>query len=77
VAQSKTMLGWHFAETSRRLRYGDDRPIVVGESHSVKGEPILCKHGLHASESVLDALQYAPWADPLPGEAFRNNRARR
>lgn len=56
----ESMLGWHFAETSRRLRYGDGREIVVGKSHSVGGEPILCKHGLHASESVLDALKHAP-----------------
>jgi hypothetical protein len=57
---AKAMLGWHFAETSRCLRYGDGRKIVVGKSHSVRGEPILCEHGLHASESVIDALQYAP-----------------
>ena len=54
------MIGWHFAEETRRLRYGDEREIRVGETHEVDGEPVLCNHGLHASESALDALQYAP-----------------
>lgn len=51
---------WYFAEESRRLRYGDGRTIVVGDSHSVDGELILCENGLHASERIIDALQYAP-----------------
>jgi len=54
------MLGWHFSLENRRLAYSDDREIVPGETLSVQGEPALCRHGLHASRSILDALQYAP-----------------
>lgn len=57
---AKQVEAWCFAEKSRRLRYGDGRKIVVGDSHSVDGELILCENGLHASERIIDALQYAP-----------------
>ena len=54
------MIGWYFATTERTLRYGDDRKIELGKTHTVKGQPILCERGLHASKNILDALQYAP-----------------
>jgi hypothetical protein len=54
------MLGWYFAEESKRLRYGDDRNIELGKTHAVSCEPILCQQGLHASKRIIDALQYAP-----------------
>ncbi len=57
---TKTMLGWHFADESETLRYGDGRKIVIGETHNVDCKPILCEIGLHASKTILDALQYAP-----------------
>ena len=56
----KPVLAWYFAPANNRLRYGDDRPIVLGETHSVQRLPIACEHGLHASVKVLDALSYAP-----------------
>jgi len=52
--------GWYFAEESRKLRYGDDRPIVIGQTHTVEGKPELCECGLHFSVNILDALKYAP-----------------
>ena len=55
-----TMLGWYFAANDRRLRYGDGRKIAVGETHEVDGKPALCQRGLHASQRVIDALDYAP-----------------
>jgi hypothetical protein len=54
------MLGWYFAQPNNRLGHGDDREIRVGETHYVNGAPKICRYGLHASRSVLDALQYAP-----------------
>ena len=53
-------LGWHFADATECLRYGDGRKIKVGITHKVDCEPALCERGLHASKSVLEALQYAP-----------------
>ncbi len=53
---------WYFSTEEKKLRYGDGRKIALGVEHTVKGYPDPCKHGLHASESLLDALQYAPGA---------------
>jgi len=60
VATKKKWLGWYFSDATERLRYGDGRKIKVGITHKVKCEPIMCQQGLHASPSVLDALNYAP-----------------
>jgi len=54
------MKAWYFADNNRKLRYGDNRPIVIGETHTVDCNPILCKQGLHGSVSIMDALSYAP-----------------
>jgi len=51
---------WYFAANDNKLRYGDNREIVLGDTHEVKGEPVLCANGLHASERVIDALLHAP-----------------
>jgi len=54
------------------LPYGDGRPIVAGESHSVAGEIVLCGNGLHASEHPFDVLKYTPgpylWRVECSGE---------
>lgn len=51
---------WHFTASDKILRYHDGREVVVGETLKVT-EPIeLCKHGLHASKRLIDALKYAP-----------------
>jgi hypothetical protein len=48
---------YHF--TSEELR--DGRPIPpAGEWLEHDGEVIMCKSGLHASQTAFDALQYAP-----------------
>ena len=58
-AKAKSWLGWHFAEENECLWYGDGKKIIVGKSHSVDCEPVFCESGLHASKTVLEALQYA------------------
>jgi len=54
------MKAYYFSEESRKLRFNDNRPIVIGETHSVDGEIIPCKNGLHGSTNLIDALSYAP-----------------
>ena len=56
----KEWLGWHFADATEKLGYDDGRKIKVGETHTVACIPVLCERGLHASKSVIEALQYAP-----------------
>lgn len=56
---TKPILAWWFAADDR-LPNGDGRKVVIGQSHHVEPPIIPCKRGLHASASVLDALQYAP-----------------
>lgn len=51
---------WHFIKDDRRLCYGDGRLVEVGKTLSVTCEPMLCERGLHASERLIDALNYAP-----------------
>lgn len=58
--QRDRMKGWHFTDKSRLLRYDDGRKIVIGETLECEGKPRLCQYGLHFSESIIDALQYAP-----------------
>ena len=56
----ETKLGWFFATNNNRLRYGDNREIVVGETHESQHEPLRCASGLHAANSVFYALNFAP-----------------
>ncbi len=50
-------LAWHF--TAENLC--DGRPLPAdGETLRHDGPLIMCESGLHASERLLDALQYAP-----------------
>ena len=50
-------LAWHFVGATLR----DGRPIPAdGETLKHKGKLVLCESGLHASERLIDALQYAP-----------------
>ncbi|HYT43301.1 MAG TPA: hypothetical protein VEP90_13270 [Methylomirabilota bacterium] len=52
--------GWFFATDNNRLRYGDNREIILGETHTTDHLPNLCTSGLHASPTVFNALGYAP-----------------
>lgn len=53
------MKAYYFSNNDQTLAYGDGRKIIVGETHAVDCEPILCGQGLHASKEPFDALQYA------------------
>jgi len=48
--------GWHFS--AGRESYGERRRIATGTLLTIKGEPTLCRNGLHASYRAIDALRY-------------------
>jgi hypothetical protein len=54
------MKAFYFANTDRRLRFGDNRKIHLGETHTIEGKPIMRERGLHASKKILNVLDYAP-----------------
>jgi hypothetical protein len=66
------MKAWYFSNNSMTLKYGDNRKIKTGITHTVDCEPILCKQGLHGSKRIIDALDYAPgnivWRVELTGK---------
>jgi hypothetical protein len=54
---SKEVLAWHFVGDALR----DGRPVPAdGVTLKHKGKLELCASGLHASERLIDALEYAP-----------------
>lgn len=63
---AEQQLYWHFVRVddngTPRLGYDDNRVVTVGETLRVDGEPVLCQHGLHASQRAIDALCYAQGA---------------
>jgi len=68
---------FYFATNDKKLRYGDNRQIRVGTTHTVDYEPMLCRQGLHASRRLIDALSYAPghwlyWVE-LGGETIEGS----
>ena len=50
----KSVLGWWFG--GEVLAHGDGRPVVVGETHEVEGEPKLFNRGLHALSGFDERL---------------------
>jgi len=52
-----------FAPKDGVLGYGDGRKPRLRSTHTIEGEPKLCKHGLHASTNPLDALRFAGSAE--------------
>lgn len=52
------MIGWYFAPQNGRLKFGDNRPIVEGETHSVEGDLKICQSGLHAGTTPSYALPF-------------------
>ena len=59
VPESSPILAWHFLRDDQKLRDGRDAPpdghVLVHE-----GRIVPCASGLHASEDILNALDYAP-----------------
>jgi len=56
----KQVKGWWFGTADKKLLNGDNRKIVIGRTHKIKGDIIPCQHGLHLSKRIIDALNYAP-----------------
>jgi hypothetical protein len=54
------VLAYHFCREDNRLGYSDGRAVRVGDTLSVDPPIMLCRHGLHGSERIIDALEYAP-----------------
>ena len=54
----KTVKGYWFSDGDF-LPHGDNRQMVIGETHHVEGKIIPCAWGLHASRRPIDALRYA------------------
>lgn len=52
----KKYICYHISRNDRRLGYGDEREIVLGETLTIDKFPSYGRVGLHGSESVLDAL---------------------
>jgi len=53
------VLAWHFLPADLRLGYGDGRLVQKEQRLRIEGEPLLCKHGMHGSRRLIDALSYA------------------
>ena len=68
---------YYFSNKDKKLAYDDNREIKIGTTHKIKGEPVLCNHGLHASKRIIDALSYAPdsilWIVELGGKVIHSN----
>jgi hypothetical protein len=55
------MRAWHFLSADGMTRYAPRTKIEIGQRLSVDPERLyMCEYGLHASERIIDALQYAP-----------------
>ena len=60
--KEKIYTGWHFLREDKKLQFEDQRKVRKNIWMKAKNctEPVLCQAGMHASPSVLEALQYAP-----------------
>jgi hypothetical protein len=56
------VLAWHFLPDDGRLRYGTCEVVRAGETYSCDGPIVMCENGMHGSEDIMDALEYAPGA---------------
>jgi len=56
----KKYLCWHFLSDDKRLRWGNRAVVKVGKTYRATGPLEPCQNGMHGSEKILDALNYAP-----------------
>lgn len=56
---SENWTGWHFLPTDGKLRFGDGREPKDGQKISAKGKLEIARNGLHASEDIMDAIDYS------------------
>lgn len=73
------MKAFWFGPNSCRLAFLDNRPVVIGESHSVEDDIVVGKNGLHGSEKLVDALLFAQYTNlylvELSGDMAHTERA--
>jgi hypothetical protein len=55
-------MGWHIVGSSKKLSYGDDRKVRVGQRLEFskllsEHEPVICLRGMHASPRIEDAIR--------------------
>ena len=59
VAMTEQVINsWWFA-ASDKLPHGDNRKVIIGKTHSLRGDIVICRHALHGSIHPFDALRYA------------------
>lgn len=49
---------WYACSSADTLRYGDNRKVAVGETHTIEASPEMCKVGLHGCSRVLGAIGF-------------------
>lgn len=52
---------WHFAAGTDvpRMNFGAKQKLIAGKTYSIKGQPVPCERGFHASRRAIDALRYS------------------
>jgi len=53
------MRAYWFGPADMKLRHDDGRTYALGVTHKIGCPIVPCKHGLHGSRRVIDALSYA------------------
>src|SRR4051812_6044988 len=56
VMVEEGVLAWHWCRRDRRLGYTDRRAVYVGGVYDVDGPIMLCRRGLHACRTAMQAL---------------------
>ena len=54
------ILAWHFLQDDCKMRFNSDITVKPGVEYKATLPLIMCENGLHASERIIDALNYAP-----------------
>ena len=67
IPESRAIKAWHFVRDDKRIdndthHHGRARIVRTGLVLRVPPPIVLCERGLHGSERIIDALQYAPGA---------------
>jgi len=70
ITQDKKIKAWWFAPLDNRLRFGDNRLVQLGITHTVLSPPKLCNNGTHGSLRVVDALRHATTTNLYRVELF-------
>ena len=52
------MKAYWFCKEDMTAAQGNEPPWTVGETRTLQGELVMCKHGYHSSPTITDALTY-------------------